>query len=380
MTTSAPRSRPCRTASNATEPGSEPSGPVTISQPARCAHPASCSTAAARNVSAAPSTTVLPSSLLQVPGELADRRRLAGAVDAGDHDHRRLVAQVDRGPRPVRAMSASSSRAARSAPRRPRRRRTRPPCSSLPTTSAVVRAPTSAMISASSRRSHVSRRACPRTASPGSRRRAPARVLERFSRRRRKNPRRCSGSGVGGDAAALAPSPVMKTSVQSRAIAVRDDSARGPLRTDPRRPAARRRPDRRDGRRDGRRCTGRSTCRACRARRPRTSPRRTGRSSSGSATTARPCARAASSASTTTRRRSSACTSCPPRAAAGSRGSLLAALEDAARDLGYGTVRLDTGARQPHAQALYESAGYRAIGNFNANPVAAYWGEKRLAG
>ena len=57
---------------------------------------------------------------------------------------------------------------------------------------------------------------------------------------------------------------------------------------------------------------------------------------------------------------------------------LLAALEDAALDLGYTTVRLDTGALQPHAQALYESAGYRAIGNFNANPVAAFWGEKRL--
>jgi len=58
---------------------------------------------------------------------------------------------------------------------------------------------------------------------------------------------------------------------------------------------------------------------------------------------------------------------------------LLAALEGAALDLGYDTARLDTGARQPHAQALYESAGYRTIGNFNANPVAAYWGEKRLA-
>ena len=43
-------------------------------------------------------------------------------------------------------------------------------------------------------------------------------------------------------------------------------------------------------------------------------------------------------------------------------------------------MRLDTGALQPHAQALYASAGYRAIGNFNANPVAAYWGEKRLGG
>ena len=57
---------------------------------------------------------------------------------------------------------------------------------------------------------------------------------------------------------------------------------------------------------------------------------------------------------------------------------LLGALEDAARDLGYATVRLDTGPQQAHAQALYESAGYRAIGNFNANPVASYWGEKDL--
>jgi GNAT superfamily N-acetyltransferase len=58
---------------------------------------------------------------------------------------------------------------------------------------------------------------------------------------------------------------------------------------------------------------------------------------------------------------------------------LLRALEEAARELGYGVVRLDTGPRQPHAQAMYESAGYRPIGNFNANPVASYWGEKRLA-
>ena len=58
--------------------------------------------------------------------------------------------------------------------------------------------------------------------------------------------------------------------------------------------------------------------------------------------------------------------------------ALLVALEDAARQLGYATARLDTGAKQPHAQALYESAGYRPIGNFNANPVASFWGEKVL--
>jgi GNAT superfamily N-acetyltransferase len=58
---------------------------------------------------------------------------------------------------------------------------------------------------------------------------------------------------------------------------------------------------------------------------------------------------------------------------------MLGALEDAARELGYSTVRLDTGSRQAHAQAMYEAAGYRPIGNFNANPVASYWGEKELA-
>src|SRR5690348_8068521 len=58
--------------------------------------------------------------------------------------------------------------------------------------------------------------------------------------------------------------------------------------------------------------------------------------------------------------------------------ALLAALEDAARGLGYTIARLDTGPRQPHAQRMYEAAGYAPIGNFNANPVASYWGEKRL--
>lgn len=57
---------------------------------------------------------------------------------------------------------------------------------------------------------------------------------------------------------------------------------------------------------------------------------------------------------------------------------LLHALEDAARALGYRIVRLDTGPRQPHAQRLYEAEGYRSIPNFNDNPVATYFGEKRL--
>jgi GNAT superfamily N-acetyltransferase len=57
---------------------------------------------------------------------------------------------------------------------------------------------------------------------------------------------------------------------------------------------------------------------------------------------------------------------------------LLGALEDAARALGYARVRLDTGPRQPHARALYDSTGYRAIEPYNDNPFATYWAEKEL--
>ncbi len=57
---------------------------------------------------------------------------------------------------------------------------------------------------------------------------------------------------------------------------------------------------------------------------------------------------------------------------------LLAALERAARDLGYTVARLDTGPRQPGAEAMYRRSGYRPTGNFNDNPVATFFGEKRL--
>jgi GNAT superfamily N-acetyltransferase len=58
--------------------------------------------------------------------------------------------------------------------------------------------------------------------------------------------------------------------------------------------------------------------------------------------------------------------------------ALLGELERRSRLLGYRVARLDTGPRQPGARHLYESAGYAPIGNFNANPVASFWGEKRL--
>jgi GNAT superfamily N-acetyltransferase len=68
-----------------------------------------------------------------------------------------------------------------------------------------------------------------------------------------------------------------------------------------------------------------------------------------------------------------------PRVRGGGIGRiLLGALEDAGRDLGYATVRLDTGSEQPEAQALYPTAGYTEIEDYNDNPYASFWFEKRL--
>ncbi|HTN25187.1 MAG TPA: GNAT family N-acetyltransferase [Solirubrobacteraceae bacterium] len=58
--------------------------------------------------------------------------------------------------------------------------------------------------------------------------------------------------------------------------------------------------------------------------------------------------------------------------------ALLEELERRARDLGYSVARLDTGPLQPRAQLMYERAGYAHIENFNANPVATFFGEKAL--
>jgi GNAT superfamily N-acetyltransferase len=58
---------------------------------------------------------------------------------------------------------------------------------------------------------------------------------------------------------------------------------------------------------------------------------------------------------------------------------LLAALEGAARGLGYELARLDTGPRQPQAEGMYRRSGYEPIANFNANPVASFFGEKALS-
>jgi GNAT superfamily N-acetyltransferase len=57
---------------------------------------------------------------------------------------------------------------------------------------------------------------------------------------------------------------------------------------------------------------------------------------------------------------------------------VLEALEAAAAELGYHRVRLDTAQSMTTAMALYESAGYRPIPDYNGNSYASYWGEKEL--
>jgi GNAT superfamily N-acetyltransferase len=57
---------------------------------------------------------------------------------------------------------------------------------------------------------------------------------------------------------------------------------------------------------------------------------------------------------------------------------LLHELEARALDLGYEIVRLDTGPKQVGARGLYRSEGYAEVEDFNRNPMASFWGEKRL--
>ncbi len=68
----------------------------------------------------------------------------------------------------------------------------------------------------------------------------------------------------------------------------------------------------------------------------------------------------------------------PEARAAGVARAMLARLEQIAHAVGYTTVRMDTGARQPASVALFTSSGYERIADYNGNPVAAYWFEKRL--
>jgi GNAT superfamily N-acetyltransferase len=53
-------------------------------------------------------------------------------------------------------------------------------------------------------------------------------------------------------------------------------------------------------------------------------------------------------------------------------------VEEQARAAGYTRLRLQHGADQPHALALYTGAGYHAIEDYNGNVYAAHWAEKQI--
>jgi pimeloyl-ACP methyl ester carboxylesterase/GNAT superfamily N-acetyltransferase len=69
----------------------------------------------------------------------------------------------------------------------------------------------------------------------------------------------------------------------------------------------------------------------------------------------------------------------PEARGAGVARALIGGLEAAARDAGYDAIRLDTGAKQEASVALFRSSGYAPIADYNGNPVASYWFEKRIA-
>ena len=63
---------------------------------------------------------------------------------------------------------------------------------------------------------------------------------------------------------------------------------------------------------------------------------------------------------------------------AGLGSRLLRHLEDQARVLGHGAVRLDTNAALAEAISMYQRAGYRPIARYSDNPWATHFFEKRL--
>jgi len=68
----------------------------------------------------------------------------------------------------------------------------------------------------------------------------------------------------------------------------------------------------------------------------------------------------------------------PRERGAGLARRLLAHLEGLGRELGATVVRLDTGRDMAPAVALYRSSGYVEIEDYNGNPDAGWWFEKRL--
>jgi len=69
----------------------------------------------------------------------------------------------------------------------------------------------------------------------------------------------------------------------------------------------------------------------------------------------------------------------PDRRGKGIGRSLLDAVIERARALGYRRVCLDTGDNQPEALALFRACGFRETEPFNTNPFATYWLELELA-
>jgi len=70
----------------------------------------------------------------------------------------------------------------------------------------------------------------------------------------------------------------------------------------------------------------------------------------------------------------------PDARSRGAGRALLAALEDAARAIGYRRVRLDAGPAQAHSKVLFARTGYVEIAPYNANHIADYFAEKDLTG
>jgi GNAT superfamily N-acetyltransferase len=68
----------------------------------------------------------------------------------------------------------------------------------------------------------------------------------------------------------------------------------------------------------------------------------------------------------------------PEARGAGLSRRILARLEQVARENGHAAVRLDTGNMQPEALALFRSAGYHEIDDYNGNTFASYWFEKSV--
>jgi GNAT superfamily N-acetyltransferase len=68
----------------------------------------------------------------------------------------------------------------------------------------------------------------------------------------------------------------------------------------------------------------------------------------------------------------------PPHRGKGLAPILLANLEEIAREHGCRAIRLDTSDYLTEAIALYRSAGYREVADYNGNPKANLWFERQL--